>query len=140
MVELKEKLFPAKISQLDEAMVYISAETEAAGVPVRENLQIAIAFEEMFVNVAHYAYPGTEGSVKVGIHAGDGKVTIQLTDSGIPFNPLARKEPDITLSAEERQIGGLGIFMVMKSMDEVDYRYEEGHNVFTMVKNYGGII
>lgn len=101
-------------------------------------IQIDIAVEEMFVNVASYAYrPGT-GTATLRVHADASTRTAGITilDSGVPYDPLAKEDPDITLPAEKRQIGGLGIFMVKKSMDEVRYRRENGQNVFTMIKKW----
>ena len=89
------------------------------------------------MNIAHYAYaPGT-GSATIHFEARTDpkRAVITFTDSGIPYDPLSRPDPDVTLSAEERQIGGLGIFMVKKSMDDIWYEYRDGHNVLTIVKN-----
>ena len=97
-------------------------------------MQIQVCVEEMFVNVAHYAYNGAEGTVTLDIDVDNGVMTITLTDEGMQFDPLAKKDPDITLAASERPIGGLGIFMVKKSMDEVEYKRENNKNIFTMKK------
>ena len=99
-------------------------------------IQIDIAVEEMFVNVASYAYrPGT-GTATLRVHADASTraAGITILDSGVPYDPLAKPDPDVTLSAEERRIGGLGIFMTKKAMDEVAYRFEDGKNIFTMKK------
>ena len=134
--KLEERLFPARLDRLEEAQAFVAAGMEKAGVPEKTAMQISVAFEEMFVNVCNYAYPDAEGDVTVGMAATDGDVTIRLTDAGIPFNPLEKETPDTTLSAEERPIGGLGIFMVRKTMDEVEYAYQDRQNVFTMRKHY----
>lgn len=134
--KMEEKVFPAQTSELDNAMSFITEGMEAAGASMKTVMQVSVAFEEMFVNVAHYAYPDKDGDVTIGFGAEDNEITIQLTDSGIPFNPLEKAEPDTTLSAEERQIGGLGIFMVKKTMDDVSYEYKDGKNIFTMRKRY----
>ena len=97
----------------------------------------AVAVEELFVNIAHYAYsPGT-GSATIGVEIlkDPAAIAITFTDRGKPFDPLAKEDPDITLSAEERQIGGLGIYMVKKSMDEVVYEYKDGQNILRIKKN-----
>ena len=100
-------------------------------------LQISVALEEVFVNVAHYAYGKETGDVvvSVDIRQPDEVAVIRITDSGIPFDPLAKEDPDITLSADKRNIGGLGIFMVKQSMDHVAYEYKDGQNIFTMEKS-----
>ena len=99
-------------------------------------IAVCVAIEEVFVNVAHYAYPGGEGHVTLGIDfdASDSAVTFRMTDKGIPFDPLKKPDPDITLSAEDRDIGGLGIFITKKTMDSVTYAYENGENILTMIK------
>ena len=97
-----------------------------------------MALEEIFINIAHYAYhPGQAGTATIRCCVGGDplQVTIQFLDNGKPFNPLAKEDTDITLSAEERGIGGLGILMVKKSMDAVDYAYENGSNVLTIKKS-----
>ena len=92
--------------------------------------------EELFVNVASYAYPSGSGSVTIDMEITEepAAAVITFTDSGIPFNPLKKDDPDIALSAEERQIGGLGIYMVKKSMDDIAYAYRDGRNVLRIVK------
>lgn len=129
-----ERTFPARDESLNEAIAFIEAELEKIDCPLKSVMQITVCVEEMFVNVAHYAYAGEEGKVKLTIDEENGIVTISLTDSGVPFDPLKKEDPDITLSAEERGIGGLGIFMVKKSMNEVAYERKDGKNIFTMKK------
>ena len=94
-----------------------------------------LASEEALVNVINYAYSGGQGNVLVSCgEAGAGGIKIELSDAGVPFDPLSRPEPDTTLPMEQRKIGGLGILMIRKSMDEVAYRRENGRNILTMVK------
>jgi anti-sigma regulatory factor (Ser/Thr protein kinase) len=90
----------------------------------------------VFVNVASYAYGEGSGGVTldIGFDKVNRNVTFRLIDQGIPFDPLQKADPDITLSIEERQIGGLGIFIVKKTMDTVHYAYENGKNILTMIK------
>ena len=100
-------------------------------------LRINIAVEELFVNIARYAYPNQSGSVTVQIDFKNrSQVHITFIDSGIPFNPLEQKDPDITLTAQQRRVGGLGIFMVKKSMDSMQYEYTVGQNRLTIVKTF----
>ena len=100
-------------------------------------MQIDIAIDELFGNIAHYAYNPDVGSATVRVEVTENPlaVTVTFIDHGIPYDPLASKEPDISLSAEERQIGGLGIYMVKKSMDEISYEYREGKNILKIKKN-----
>ncbi len=100
--------------------------------------QIDLAVEELYVNIAHYAYQPEKGDVEVECELSeenDNQIfRITFKDSGKPFDPLARKDPDITLSAEERGIGGLGIFLTKKFMDSVEYEYTNNCNVLTIKK------
>jgi len=101
--------------------------------------QIQIAVEEMFVNVAHYAYKDTPdgvGEAQIELECAPGVFRMLLMDQGVPYNPLEKEDPDITLSAEERDIGGLGIFMVKKMMDEVSYEHDGTSNRLTFVKKF----
>ena len=129
------RVFPATDKALTDALAFVEDELTAAGCSMKTLMQIQICVEEMFVNVAHYAYNGAEGTVTLNIDVENGLMTITLTDSGLPFDPLAKDDPDITLSAAERPIGGLGIFMVKKSMDEVEYNRKDDKNIFTMKKH-----
>ena len=99
--------------------------------------QINLSVEEIFVNIAHYAYPEKTGEAVIETELSDDppKLKITFRDSGIPYDPLAKDDPDITLSAEKRQIGGLGIFLVKKNMDRIEYKYENGQNVLELTKN-----
>ncbi|MBR1476679.1 MAG: ATP-binding protein [Lachnospiraceae bacterium] len=136
----------AKTENWDEVLSFLEAFLEKEECSMKAQTQISIALEEMFVNVAHYAYndtdvPADERIARVDLEvlkdeaaSGGRKVKITLTDGGIPYDPLAKEDPDVTLSAEDRQIGGLGIFMVKKSMDSVHYEYRDGKNIFTMEK------
>ena len=131
---IAEKVFEASDASLADAAAFLDGILETSGCDVKLKAQIDLAFEEMFVNVAQYAYPGSEGSVKISLYDAGDSVKIRLTDSGIPFDPLKNDDPDISLSADERSVGGLGIFMVKKTMDDVFYEYKNGQNIFTMTK------
>ena len=111
---------------------FVDAALEAADASPRAMMQINVAIDEIFSNVVHYAYPDSDGEVTVGILVEDSFAKITFIDSGLPFNPLESKEPDITESAEERAIGGLGIFLVKKTMDHVAYDFRDGKNILTI--------
>lgn len=137
---MKKLTVDAKVEKLDEVMAFVEGELEAAGASMKETMGITLAVEEVFVNIAHYAYEGGddgEGDAVISMEFAENpkSVTITFTDWGRPYNPLEREDPDITLSAEERGIGGLGIFLVKKNMDEVSYEYRDGMNVLTTKKN-----
>ena len=129
----------AKVEKLAEITGIMDEMLEEADCDMKTQLTLDMALEEMFVNVAHYAYleselPEEEQTMDVEFEVENGKITITITDSGKPFDPLKKPDPDITLSAEERQIGGLGIYMVKQSMDNVAYEYKDGKNIFMMDK------
>ena len=132
-----EKVFPAHLDQLEPAQEFVHEILEQYGCAPRALFQLDVAIEEIFVNIVHYAYVSDEeGDAVIRCLVGGDplQLTIQFVDHGRPFNPLAKKDADITLSAEERDIGGLGILMVKKSMDAVDYKYEDGQNILTIQK------
>jgi anti-sigma regulatory factor (Ser/Thr protein kinase) len=101
-------------------------------------MQIDVAVDELFGNIARYAYPEGAGRATVRIEPDPERQEVSITflDRGIPYDPLQKEDPDVTLSAEERKIGGLGIYIVKKSMDAVSYRYEDGQNILCILKKY----
>ncbi len=131
-----EKTFTAEDASYPAACTFLEAEMEKAEIPMKIATQISIAFEELFINVAHYAYQGRVGDIRISLSINDNSLTLSLKDNGVPFDPLAKVDPDVTLSADERNIGGLGIFMVKKTMDDVKYKYQDGMNILTIVKNF----
>ncbi len=127
----------ACVDKITEVVGFVEEQLENMGAGMKAQMQISIAVDELFANIAGYAYPNGEGTATVRVEASeDGKkAVITFIDSGIPYNPLEKEDPDITLSAEDRPIGGLGIFMVKKSMDEMNYRYENGKNILSIIKS-----
>ena len=107
---------------------------EIASCSMKETLVLQLAGEEIVMNVTSYAYPeGAEGFLDVDIQKTD-RITIRFEDGGVPFNPLERKKPDTGLSWKERSIGGLGIFLIRRKMDDVRYAYVDNKNVLTIEK------
>lgn len=102
--------------------------------------KLRLSIEEAVENVVRYAYDGGIGWLEAGTNLDQDSLvlTIELRDAGVPFNPLEKEDPDVTLSAEDRKIGGLGIFLCKKMMDSIQYRYEDGNNVLTMTKKVQG--
>ena len=133
---MKDITVDATLDNLEVVQNFVSEELESQGCSMKVMMQIEIAVEEIYVNIVHYAYNPEIGKATIRCEVTDDhmQVIIQFLDSGVPFDPLAKEDADITLSAEERQIGGLGIFMVKQSMDEVSYEYTEGKNVLTIRK------
>lgn len=132
---MHELTVDAQVENLDEVLDFIDAHLEEWECPMKTITQINIAVEEIFVNIAHYAYEHHDGKAKINLARKGNNAEIVFTDSGIPYNPLAKPDPDVTLSAEERQIGGLGIYIVKKSMDAVSYEHLDSNNVLTIRKN-----
>lgn len=110
----------------------------SAGCPTKVMMQVDIVIDEMFSNIVRYAYGDIVGMASVSVELTDEPrgVVITFTDTGKPFDPLQQEEPDVTLSAEERRIGGLGIFIVKKTMDDVSYDYKDGKNILTIRKYF----
>ena len=104
---------------------------------MKEQMQIDLAVEEVFVNIAKYAYAPDKGRAVVRVEVCDDPVQVKITflDHGKPYDPLAKDDPDVTLPVEVRPVGGLGIFMVKQSMDDVKYEYKDGTNILTLVKS-----
>jgi len=123
---------PAQIENLEEVMSFAGSVAQDARLDVKQIINVCIAVEEVFVNIAKYAYTSGAGEVTISASVDSGKLIIEFADSGTPYNPLAKADPDVTLPADEREIGGLGIFMVKKLMDDVVYRYEDGKNILTI--------
>ena len=126
----------AAAENLETVQTFVDECLEAVGCPMKAQMQIDVAVEEIFVNIASYAYaPGTgDAAVCVQLPEDDSAVTISFTDRGKPYDPLSRDDPDISLPAEQRDVGGLGILMTKKLMDELSYEYTDGQNVLTMKK------
>jgi anti-sigma regulatory factor (Ser/Thr protein kinase) len=124
------------VEALSDVLGFVDQTLEGYECPMKIQTAICVAIEEVFVNVAHYAYKDGEGDMTLGISfdAESREITFRMRDKGTPFDPLKKPDPDITLSAEEREIGGLGIFITKKTMDTVSYAYENGENVLTMIK------
>ena len=133
---MTNKSFPAKTESLNDVLGFVDQALDNFECPMKIQMAICVAIEEVFVNIARYAYPEGEGEMSLQICFDDQSrtMTFRMTDKGIPFDPLANPDPDITLSAEDREMGGLGIFIVKKTMDSLSYSYENGENVLTMIK------
>ena len=126
----------AAVEKLPEVQAFVGRYLDECSCSKKARMQIDIAVEEIFVNIASYAYAPETGmaSVQVDVSGDPAEVTITFTDQGTPYDPLSKEDPDVTLSAEKRQIGGLGTFMTRKFMDQMLYRYEDGCNILTLKK------
>ena len=130
---MESRVFRADKSELNNLFDYSSTLLNILNFTRRQIIMINTALEEVFVNVASYAYD-SDGLVEVSLSNDKNNVTFVFKDAGKPFNPLLKKDPDITADSDEREIGGLGIYLVKKIMDDVSYKYEDGRNVLTLVK------
>jgi anti-sigma regulatory factor (Ser/Thr protein kinase) len=134
---MKELTVDAAIENIETVTNFINEELEQLNCPMKAQIQIDVAIDELFGNIARYAYNPETGKATVRIEVDKAPLSVVITfiDHGKPFDPLSAATPDITLSAEERGIGGLGIFLVKKSMDLVEYEFENGHNILKIKKN-----
>ncbi|MBQ3704925.1 MAG: ATP-binding protein [Clostridia bacterium] len=133
---MKEITVDAVVNSIPQVTAFIDQELEAAECSMKAQMQLDVAIDEIFGNIAQYAYPSAPGTatVRFSLDEAERMAEVTFVDAGIPFDPLARSAPDVSLSAEERQIGGLGIYLVRKTMDAVEYKYEDGHNILTLRK------
>lgn len=134
---MEELIIAAETERLDEVLSFVDRILEQYNCPMDVQIQIDIAVEEIYVNIANYAYNPEvgEATIRCTIENDPLRIIIEFMDGGVPYNPLERENPDLDLSAEERDIGGLGIYMVKTSMDDVSYRHQNGKNIFKIQKN-----
>ena len=134
---MKELTLAATVENIETVTEFVNAQLELLDCPIKAQMQIDIAIDELFGNIAHYAYNTEAGSATVRVEVSEAPLAVIITfiDNGVPYDPLGKDDPDITLSAEEREIGGLGIYMVKKSMDEITYEYKDGQNILKIKKN-----
>lgn len=135
---MSHTLFQPVAGRVDEIMDFIMHTEEVSAHPAVK-YAVRLACEELIVNVASYAYPvGTDGYVELDITVAGDVLRIEICDGGRPFNPIEKEAPDVTQRPEDRNIGGLGIYLVLQVMDGVTYQYEEGRNKLVLTKNTGG--
>ena len=133
---MKELTIEAEVDNLNEVLAFVDEQLEQLNCAMKVQMQIDVAVEEIFVNIANYAYVPGKGSATICVEWETEPRTVSITfaDRGMPYDPLQKEDPDISLSAEDREIGGLGIYMVKKSMDEVTYEYRDGQNILRIRK------
>ena len=134
---MKELNIAATVENIEVVTDFVNEQLEALDCPMKAQMQIDIAIDEIFSNIAHYAYDPEIGQATVRVEVIENPLAVIITfiDNGVPYDPLAKTDPNIALSAEEREIGGLGIFMVKKSMDDVTYEYKDGQNILAIKKS-----
>ena len=133
---MKELTIAATVENIETVTDFVNEQLEALDCPMKAQMQIDVAIDELFGNIAHYAYNPDVGDATVRVEVIDDPLSVIITfvDNGVPYDPLTAADPDVTLSAEDRAIGGLGVFMVKKTMDEITYRYENGSNILSIRK------
>lgn len=136
-IYMKEMTLEATVDNIPVVTDFVDTELEALECPMKAQMQIDIAIDELFGNIAHYAYDPLTGPATVRVEVDDDPMAVIITfiDHGKPYDPLAGKEPDVTLNAEDREVGGLGVFLVKKTMDEITYEYKNGQNILKIRKN-----
>ena len=134
---MRELKVDAIIENIEKVTDFVNEEFEKLDCSPKAQIQIDVAIDELFGNIAHYAYNPNVGTATIRMEVVQDPMAVVLTfiDHGIPYDPLAKEDPDIKLSAEERKIGGLGIYMVKKSMDEITYEYKDVQNILRIKKN-----
>ena len=134
---MKELTIAATVENIDTVTDFVNEQLESCDCPMKAQMQIDIAIDELFGNIAHYAYNPETGDATVRVEVVEDPIAVVITfiDKGIPYDPLKKADPDTALSAEEREIGGLGIFMVKKTMDDITYEYKDGQNILKIKKN-----
>ena len=132
---MEELRVNATIENLEQVIAFLDEHLEAMDCPMKAQMQLDVAVEEIYVNIAHYAYGEGSGDAIIRLEQQNGDVVITFCDCGVPFNPLEWGDVDVEATAESEQIGGLGIYMVKKSMDDVSYAYENGQNILTIRKS-----
>lgn len=134
---IKEKTLDATIENTETVTEFVDQQLEEFGCTIKAQNQIDIAIDELFSNIARYAYYPNVGKATVRVEVNENPISVTITfiDDGVPFDPLEKADPDITMSADERENGGLGIYLVKKSMDSVSYEYKNGKNILTIRKN-----
>jgi anti-sigma regulatory factor (Ser/Thr protein kinase) len=134
---MKELTISATVENIEVVTDFVNEHLESFDCPMKAQMQIDIAIDELFGNIAHYAYNPEVGDATVRVEVKENPLAVVITfiDKGVPYDPLKKADPNTNLSAEEREIGGLGIYMVKKSMDEISYEYKDGQNILTILKN-----
>lgn len=127
---------PAKIENLQKVMDFLGDQLDSVDYVMKARLQLELSIEEAYVNIVNYAYESEEGEVLICCNVGESplKITMQFIDYGKPYNPLENEDPDLSLNAEEKEIGGLGIFLIKKNVDDISYEYCDGKNILTIQK------
>lgn len=127
----------ATVANIESVTNFVNERLQKANCPQKTQNQIDMAIDELFSNIANYAYQPKTGAATVCVEVQPKPLAVIITfiDNGVPFDPLAQPDPDTTSPVSRRQQGGLGIYMVKKTMDDISYEYKDGHNILRIKKN-----
>ncbi len=133
---MKELTLETTIENVDKVIEFVNKELDTFGCINKTKMEVNVATDEIFANIANYAYDNKIGkaTIRVELKENPKAIVITFIDDGAPFNPLEKEDPNISLSAEERNIGGLGIYIVKKSMDKIEYEYKDKQNILKITK------
>ena len=133
---MKELTIDATVQNIEKVTAFVDEQLAQLNCPLKAQMQIDIAIDELFGNIAHYAYNPKTGpaTVRIDVLQEPLSVVVTFIDNGKAYDPLAREDPDVALTAQEREIGGLGVYMVKKCMDEISYEYKDGRNILRIKK------
>lgn len=133
---MKEITVEARSENVSLVTEFVEEQLESMDCPMKIQMKMGIAIDELFSNIALYAYSSGDGDVTVRVEKQEEPAAVRITfiDRGVPYDPLKKEDPDVTLSAEEREIGGLGIYLVKKTMDDISYEYKDGQNILSVLK------
>ena len=133
---MKELTIDATVQNIEKVTAFVDEQLAQLNCPLKAQMQIDIAIDELFGNIAHYAYNPKTGpaTVRIDVLQDPLSVVVTFIDNGKAYDPLAREDPDVALTAQEREIGGLGVYMVKKCMDEISYEYKDGQNILCIKK------
>lgn len=129
----KRRVFPAKVELIPQIGEYVSEYAEKAQLHPKQIIHLQVAIDEVVSNICHYAYQKPPGEVLVQIESEEGRFVVDFIDEGLPFDPLTVDEPNINADTADRDVGGLGIFLVRRVIDEVHYKRDGGKNILTLV-------
>ena len=133
---MKELSLKATLANVRRVTDFIDEQLKALDCSRKAQMQIDVAIDELFANIARYAFEQDTGEASIRFDFDERTQTASVTfiHGGVPFDPLERPDPDVTLPAHAREIGGLGIFLVKRTMDRLEYRFENGLNILTLRK------
>jgi serine/threonine-protein kinase RsbW len=133
MTKAAENVFTASIENIPQMVAFVTENAAAVGVHPRRVIHLELATEEAVTNICSYAYEIPPGQLSIRVSRADDAVRVEFIDNGVPFDPLAADAPDLQADLESREVGGLGIFLIRRLLDEVHYHRRDNHNILSLV-------